>query len=132
MVSSQARQAAAEWEKTGFLLEATQQDLDGRVRKEFRSVVEGISRHKALQQALASSQTALQSAQRSFEAGVRTRVDIARAAQRVATVQRDLAQTTYGTVMARLRLSLLATGTEAESAQAIEWLDRVVHSHPSR
>jgi outer membrane protein, protease secretion system len=132
MVSSQTRQAVAEWEKAGFLLEATQLDLDGRVRKEFRTVVEGISRHKALQQALASSQTALQSAQRSFEAGVRTRVDIARAAQRVATVQRDLAQTTYGTVMARLRLALLTAGTEADSAQAIEWLDSVVHSHPSR
>jgi outer membrane protein, protease secretion system len=132
VVTSQTRQAVAEWEKTGFLLEATQLDLDGRVRKEFRAVVEGISRHKALQQALASSQTALQSAQRSFEAGVRTRVDIARAAQRLATVQRDLAQTAYGTVMARLRLALLTAGTEADSAQAIEWLDRVVYSQPSR
>ena len=125
-VNAQVRQAVAEWEKATHLVEAAQADSDARVRKEHRAVVEALSRHRALQQAVASSQTALRSSERSFEAGVRTRVDIAQAAQRLAVNQRQVLQSAYSAMLSRLRLELLATGTEPEVEAAMQWMDRVL------
>lgn len=124
--ASQVRQALADADRTQFTLDALQLDLDSRVRKEHRTVVEGLARHRALQQALTSARTALASAERSFTAGVRTRTDIARALQRVAQQQRELVQAACATLLARLRLEVLASGTEDEVAAAVAWMDGVL------
>lgn len=126
LVNSQVRQALSDVEKNEFALDAGLVDLDSRVRKEHRSVVEGIARLRALQQAVASARTAQLSAERSFQAGVRTRVDIARAIQRVAQQQRDALQSACSTLLARLRLELLTSGSEDDAAAAVDWIDRAL------
>lgn len=126
LVSSQVRQALADVDKNQYALEALQVDLDSRVRREHRSVIEGAARHRALLQAATSSRTALSSAERSYQAGVRTRIDIARATQRVAQLQRDLLQAACQTLLARVRLELLASGTQEEVDAAMQWVDRVI------
>jgi outer membrane protein, protease secretion system len=127
-VSAQARQAVAEYEKTAGQQDAARAELDNRVRREHRAVVEGMARMAALRQAVVSAQTAQRSAERSFEAGVRTRVDIARAAQRVALQQRELLQAGYNTLVSRIRLELLAAGSDADAEAALESVERALRS----
>lgn len=126
-VSAQTRQAIAERDKARFQLEALEADLDARVRREHRTVVEGLARHRALQQATVSARAALRSVERSFQAGVRTQVDIVRAAQRVALQERDALTSSYSTLNARLRLELLTAGQAAEVEQSIHWMDGLLH-----
>ena len=108
LVRSQTRQTQAEYERLGEALEATRLDLGVRVHREFRGVTEGRARVAALEVAQRSAEVALDSARKSFRAGVRTVVDILNAEQQVSQVQRDLAQARYLTLMATVRLHALA------------------------
>ena len=75
-VSSKVRQAIADLERVEQSMEATRRELGLRVYKEFRGVVEGVLRVRALEQAVRSSEAVLQSTRRSYEAGSRTQVDV--------------------------------------------------------
>jgi outer membrane protein/protease secretion system outer membrane protein len=125
-VSAQTRQAVAEAEKAEQLLQAAQVELDTRVQREFRTLVESTARHRALRQSVASARTAQDSAERSFSAGVRTRVDIALATQRWAEQQQLLLQAGYSTLVSRLRLELLSTGNQAEVEGALAALEKLL------
>lgn len=107
-VNSLTRQASAERERIEEQLEALKLDLGVRVHREWRSVSEGLLRIKAMETALRSAEVALNSARRSFEAGVRTTVDILNADQQRLQAQRDLAETRYSTLAALVRLQALA------------------------
>ena len=106
-VSSQNRQAVAELERADQSLEATRRDLALRVEKEFRNVTEGVLRIRALEQAVRSNETLVQSARRSFEGGSRTLVDILNSEEQRVTALRDLASARYLYLLARVRLQAL-------------------------
>lgn len=125
-VSAQTRQAVAESEKANHVLQAAQDELDSRVRKEHRGVIESLARLRALEQAVASAGTALRSAERSFDAGVRSRVDIALAAQRLARQQRELLQARHTVMLSRLRLELLTAGDEGQVEAAMQWMEQAL------
>ncbi|HYD75383.1 TolC family outer membrane protein [Ramlibacter sp.] len=125
-VSSQVRQAVAEAERANHLLQVARDELDSRVRQEHRGVIESLARLRALEQAVASASTALRSAERSFDAGVRSRVDIALAAQRLARQQRELLQASNNVLLSRLRLELLTAGDEPQVEAAMRWMDQAV------
>lgn len=125
-VSAQTRQALAESEKANHLLQAARDELDARVRKEHRGVVESLARLRALEQAVASAGTALRSAERSFQAGVRSRIDIALAAQRLARQQRERLQARHNVMLSRLRLELLGAGDEAQVEAALQWMEQAL------
>jgi outer membrane protein/protease secretion system outer membrane protein len=108
LVQSQTRQTQAEYERLGEALEATKLDLGVRVHREFRGVTEGRARVAALTVAQRSAEVALDSAAKSFRAGVRTVVDILNAEQQLMQVRRDLAQARYVTLMSHVRLHALA------------------------
>lgn len=123
LVSSQARQAAAELVRAQEALEAARRDLGLRVHKEFRAVSEGVLRVRALEQAVRSARTVVESSRRSFEAGARTVVDILNAEEQRATAERDLADARYVYLLSRVRLRALAG--EADMAlieEASGWL----------
>lgn len=107
-VSSTVRQAVAAQVRVQEMLEATRRDLGVRVHREFRGVTEGVLRIKALQQAVLSAEQAVLSSRKSFEAGVRTTVDVLNAEQQRVTALRDLAQARYLYLVSRLRLQSLA------------------------
>lgn len=107
-VNSLTRQAAADRERIEEQLEALRLDVGVRVHREWRTVSEGVSRIKAMETALRSAEVALNSARRSFEAGVRTTVDILNADQQRLQAQRDLAEARYATLAALVRLQALA------------------------
>lgn len=107
-VNSLTRQASAERERVEEQLEALKLDVSVRVHREWRTVSEGVLRIRAMETALRSSEVALNSARRSFEAGVRTTVDILNADQQRLQAQRDLAEARYSTLAALVRLQALA------------------------
>lgn len=107
-VNSQVRQALAEVERTEQSLEALRRDLALRVHKEYRGIGEGVLRVRALEQAVLSARTAVDSARKSFQAGARTLVDILNAEGQYASAQRDLAEARYQYLLSRIRLRALA------------------------
>lgn len=107
-VNSQVREALARQEQAESQLEAGRRDLNIRVLREYRGVSEGVLRVQALEQAVRSGLELVNSNKRSFEAGVRTRVDILNAEQQLAVARRDLAQARYVYLASRVRLAALS------------------------
>ena len=122
-VSSKVRQAIADLERVEQSMEATRRELGLRVYKEFRGVVEGVLRVRALEQAVRSSETVVQSTRRSYEAGSRTQVDVLNAEEGRVSALLDLANARYAYLLARITLRALAG--EADAAMISEtngWL----------
>lgn len=121
--SSRVRQAAADYQRAQEVLEATRRDLGVRVHKEFRGVTEGVLKVRALEQAVASAEVAVNSSRRSFEAGARTLLDVLNAQQQYATAVRDLTQARYLYLVSRVRLQALAGGDKTAVIDEINgWL----------
>lgn len=131
-VNSQVRQALAEVTRTEESLEALRRDLALRVNKEYRGISEGVLRVRALEQAVKSAGTAVESSRRSFQAGARTVVDILNSEQQFVSAQRDLAEARYQYMLSRIRLRALAG--EADFAvvhEANSWLKPLAHGGES-
>lgn len=109
-VNSRIRETLAAVDRAEARHEEVRRDLRLRVQREFRGATDGLVRVRALEQAVRSSGTALESSRRSFEAGARTRLDILDAEQQVVAARRDLAQARFTLLMSRLRLQALAGG----------------------
>jgi outer membrane protein TolC len=122
-VNSRVRQALAEVTRVEQTMEATRSDLGLRVYKEFRGVIEGVLRVRALEQAVRSSETALQSTRRSYEAGSRTQVDVLNAEEARVSAVLDLANARYAYLLARITLRALAGEADAGTiAETNGWL----------
>ena len=118
-ISSSVRQTVASLERTRLLLEAGRRELSVNVHKEFRAVTESMARVKALEQALRSAEQLLLSNQKSVAGGSRTMVDVMNAEQQRVQVLRDLAQTRYAHLIARVRLLALVGGANTHEIAAI-------------
>ena len=124
-VNSKVRQSLAELEQVEQSIEAARRELGLRVYKEFRGVIEGVLRVRALEQAVRSSETALQSTRRSFEAGSRTQVDVLNAEEARVSAVLDLANARYAYLLARITLRALAGEADAGTiAETNAWLKR--------
>jgi len=122
-ISSGVRQALAAQERIQEMLEATRRDLGVRVHKEFRGMNEGVLRIQALEQAVRSAEQAVQSNRRSFEAGVRTTIDVLNAEQQKTMALRDLAQARYLYLVSQLRLQSLAGQDRVGTVEQVNrWL----------
>lgn len=114
-VSSRTREAAANLEKAQHDLEAVKRDAELNTRQAFLDVSSGVVQVKALEQALLSSQSQLDSTNLGYEVGVRTSVDVLNAQQQFFTAKRDLLQARYNYLLSSVRLKF-STGllTEAD------------------
>lgn len=123
--SSRVRQADAEGLRAENLLRATELDLATRVHREYRGVTEGLARIRALENAVRSNEQLVLSSRRSYQAGVRTLLDILNAEEQLATVRRDLATARFNYLAALVRLRTLAgEPAEASIAEVNGWLVR--------
>lgn len=121
--SSQVRQASANLEKFQQQYEARRRDVDLQIRKEFQNVAEGVLKVKAQEQAERSSDQALFSNQKGYQAGTRTQIDILNAQQQRMNVRRDLASARYQYLMARVRLQGLVGSLNEDEIKLINsWL----------
>ncbi len=125
LVTSRVREAAAHEEKARQDLEASRRGAELQARQHFLGVSSGMAQVKALEAALTSSQSALDSTRLGREVGVRTQVDVLNAQQQLFSARRDLAQAKYSYLMSTLRLKA-AVGrlSEADIVAVNVWLER--------
>lgn len=122
-LSSVRRQADAETLRAQETLAATRLDLTLRLQREHRAVTAGLLRIKALDQAVRSSEQVVTSSRRSYQAGLRTTLDVLNAEQQLATAQRDRAQARYVVLLSLVRLQALAgVFDETALSQINDWL----------
>ena len=124
LVTAKVREAAANQEKARQDLENTRRTVAQNTRAAFLGVSSGVAQIKALEAALRSSQSALDSTKLGQEVGVRTQVDVLNAQQQLISTRRDYAQAIYGYAVNVLKLKA-AAGTLAETdlAYVNQWLD---------
>lgn len=103
-VSSKTREAAAGYNASLSTLELARRNAALAVRQSYLGVVNGLAQIKALEAALISSRSSLESNRVGYEIGVRINIDVLNAEQQVFVTRRDLARAYYDTLLARLKL----------------------------
>ena len=114
-VNSQEREALANLEQAEAKLEELKRDLGVRVHTEFQGMDDGVLKVRALEQAVKSAEQLVNSSRRSFDAGVRTRIDILNAEAQAGQARRDLSQARLAYMLSRVRLKALTGGLRAEN-----------------
>src|SRR6185312_2165729 len=102
LIQSRVRQALANRDKAEQDLENTQRTVAQNVRTNFLNVTSGIAQVRALERALASTQSQLDSTILGRDVGVRTSVDVLNAQQQVFQTRRDLQQARYNYLLSTL------------------------------
>ncbi len=124
-ISSRVREALAFEERARQDLENARRSAELATRQAFLGVTSGIAQVKALDAAVVSSQSSLDSTRLGQEVGVRTQVDVLNAQQLVFQTRRDRSQAMYNYILSVLRLKA-AVGKLAEEdlARVNLWLDK--------
>jgi outer membrane protein len=118
-ISSREREAAANFERSKQDLEAARRAAALAARQTYLAVLNGIAQVGALEQALVSSQSALESNKLGYEVGVRINIDVLNAQQQVFATRRDLALARYNTITSHLRLKSAAGALREEDLEEV-------------
>jgi outer membrane protein len=125
VVSSRVREAVANEDRARQELESARRAAELAARQGFLGVTSGMAQVRALEAALVSSQSSLDSTRLGQEVGVRTQIDVLNAQQQLSQTRRDLAQAKYNYILALLRLKSAAGQlTEQDVVLVNGWLDR--------
>ncbi|MEO8441839.1 MAG: TolC family outer membrane protein [Betaproteobacteria bacterium] len=125
LVNSKVREALASQDKARQELENTRRTVALNTRTAFLGVTSGTAQIKALQTALVSSQSSLDSTKLGQEVGVRTQVDVLNATQQLISARRDYAQAIYSYAINVLKLKAAAgTLTDEDLAYVNQWLEK--------
>ncbi len=113
-ISSRARQAVLNKQKALDDIEIARRQADLETQRAYFNLSTTIAQVKALEQALISSQSQLDSTKLGYEVGVRTSVDVLNAQQQFYSAKRDLLQARYNYLVNIIRLKS-ATGLVGEA-----------------
>ncbi len=123
-VSSQTRQAQANYRAAQQSLDQTRRSVNRQVRDAFRGVLSSISQVEALQAATVSAQSALESTQAGYEVGTRTIVDVLNVQRNLFSSQRDYYNSRYGYIINGLTLKAATGNLSEEDLQRTNgWLE---------
>ena len=121
--SANTRQAREYLKASRQTLEQVRRATQRQVRNAYRGILSGISRVKALKQAMVSSQSALRAAEAGYEVGTRTTVDVLVARRNLFLAQRDYAQARYNYLIDKLNLNQAAGTLKPEHLNDItQWM----------
>jgi outer membrane protein len=118
-ISSREREAAANFEKAKHDLENARRSSVLLAQQSYLAVINGVAQVRALDQALVSSQSALDSNKLGYEVGVRINIDVLNAQQQLFSTRRDLAVARYNTITSHLRLKAAAGSLREEDLEEI-------------
>jgi len=121
-VNSLVRQAIANQDKARQDLENARRSTALAARQAFLGVNNGLAQVRALEQALVSSQSALDSNKLGYEVGVRINIDVLNAQQQLFSTKRDLSKARYDTLVNGLRLKAAAGTLTEEDIEAVNRL----------
>ena len=103
-IVSATEQAAHQYVEAREKLEQQRLATERAVRDAYRGVLSGMAQVRAMEQALRSTETALEAAEAGFEVGTRTIVDVLDAQREKYRAERDLARARYDYLLSTLRL----------------------------
>ena len=118
-ISSREREAAANYMKAREDTQNARRTAALTTRQTYLAVVNGIAQIGALQQALVSSQSALESNRLGYEVGVRINIDVLNAQQQLFSTRRDLAVARYNLLVNQLKLRAAVGGLREEDLEAV-------------
>ena len=118
-LTSRSREAAALSMKAKEDLDNARRAAVLATRQVYLSVINGIAQIAALEQALVSTQSALESNKLGYEVGVRINIDVLNAQQQVFATRRDLALARYNVIVNHLRLKAIAGSLREEDIEAV-------------
>lgn len=123
LVSSQVREAYENYNIAMQSLEQARRSAQRLTREAYLGVISGISQVKALNQAVISSETALEATEAGFEVGTRTAVDIVASQRATSEARRNYSQAKYNYILNTLRLKQAAGTLSPEDIELINsWL----------
>ena len=120
--SAQIRQAESQYAQQAALTEQQARAVERQIRDAYDAVLAGISRVKALRQAVKSNQTALDASEAGFRVGNRTSVDVLDAQRELSRARTDYARARYDYIIARLNLKLAAGQLTIDDLIAVDRL----------
>lgn len=121
-VNSLVRQAIANQERARQDLETARRSAAQAARQAYLGVNNGMAQVGALEQALISSQSALDSNKLGYEVGVRINIDVLNAQQQLFSTKRDLSKARYDTLVNGLKLKAAAGTLTEEDLEAVNRL----------
>jgi len=122
LVSSRTRQSRHRFTQAQEEQERQRRATERQTRDNYRGVITGISRVKALAQAVVSNETALEAAETGLEVGTRTTVDVLDAQRELLRARRDHARARYDYLLDTLRLKQAAGILDEPDLEAINAL----------
>ncbi|HEY1290347.1 MAG TPA: TolC family outer membrane protein [Burkholderiales bacterium] len=118
-IDSREREAAALSLKSKDDLQNARRTAAVSTRQNYLLVINGISAIAALEQAMVSSQSSLDSNKLGYEVGVRINIDVLNAQQQLYSTRRDLAVARYNTIVNQLKLKSLAASLREEDLEEV-------------
>ena len=113
-VNSKTREAVANRIAADAALETAKRSAVLNTQQSFLGVVNGLAQVRALDAALISSTSALESNKLGYEVGVRINIDVLNAEQQVYVTKRDLSKARFDTLLSQLKLKA-AVGSLGEA-----------------
>ena len=112
-VNSKSREAVANRVAAESALDGARRTATLNAQQAYLGVVNGLAQIRALEAALVSSSSALESNKLGYDVGVRINIDVLNAENQVYVTKRDLAKARFDTLLAQLKLKA-AVGSLAE------------------
>ncbi|MDX1751144.1 MAG: TolC family outer membrane protein [Methylophaga sp.] len=123
VVNSRTREASFRLDEAMQNEEEQRRAIIRQTRAAYNSVMSGVSRVNALQQAVYSNQKALESTEAGFDVGTRTTVDVLNARRELFSALRDYSRSRYEYVVNTLRLKQAAGIVSVNDIEQInQWL----------
>ncbi len=116
---SREREAMANHEKIKQDLDNARRSSEFSSGQAYLAVINGIAQVAALEQALLSSMSALDSTKLGYKVGVRINIDVLNAQQQLFSTERDLALARYNTIGSQLRLKAAAGALGADDLEEV-------------
>jgi outer membrane protein len=121
-VQNRIKETLALEDKARAQLDDAQRSVEQNTRTAFFGVQSGQAQVKALEAALASSQSALDANKLGYEVGVRINIDVLNAQSQLYQTQRDLALARYQVLLGQLKLRQAAGTLSDDDLRAIDAL----------
>jgi outer membrane protein len=115
---SRVRQAIAQRDEQGDILEQDRRNVIRNTRSAFNAIEAGISEVEAQKQAVVSAQKALEATQAGFEVGTRTIVDVLISQQNLFQAQSNYSQARHAFVINQLTLKNASGTLDVKDLQA--------------
>jgi outer membrane protein len=108
LVSSQTRQSRYQYNQAMEELDKQRRATERQIMNNYRGVLAGISKVKALQNAVVSNEKAVEAAQAGFDVGTRAIIDVLDAQRDLLAARRDYARSRYDYLLNTLQLKQAA------------------------